>query len=130
MMRFDERDWPILRCYVSGEASDEEFDAYLAQCERNLRRGERYAFVVITAPDTPMTKGRHARLQADFIKRHRELIARQIAGQAFVLPSAVMRGVLRAILSMTTMPTPFAICATEAEAVEWARGELGLRSAG
>lgn len=121
----DRSQWPILLARVNGQPTDEEFEAYLAELERALDSGVRYASVVSTARNAPMTRARHAKMQAKWIAEREALIAERCAAVAFVLPSAVMRGVLRAILAMQRMPSPYKVFEDEAEGIAWVREQLG-----
>jgi hypothetical protein len=123
-------EWPLLIVRISGTQTDHEFETYLKEYLGYLRRGQRYAVVFVTAPDTPMTKSRHARMQADWIKENRPELGKHCAGLAFVLPSAVMRGVLRAILSMSPLPAPFTVASSEEEGRLWAQAQLAQRATG
>ena len=122
-IEFDDAAWPVLIIHFrNGAPSDEEFEAYLETYSGYLARGERFATVFNTAPDMPMTKPRHAKLQAAWMKAQRETLSKWVRGTAFVLPSPVARGVLRAILAMQGMATAYEIFRGFDEALAWAKG--------
>lgn len=112
-----------------GQPTDEEFQAYLDEYNAVLRRRLPYASVTITMPHTPMTKARHARMQAKWMADQEEPIREFCAGAALVLPSPVMRGVLRAILSMQKMPIPYKVFREEDEGIRWALERLAKAGA-
>lgn len=117
--------WPQVVIHFRGELTDEEFEAYLAEYENYLERRERYAAILITEPHSPMTKPRHAKLQTEWIAAHEQEIRSFCVGLAFVLPSVVMRGALRAMLWMQPLPVPYRVFATVPEGFEWTQAILG-----
>ena len=121
---FDEGSWPLMVIRFSGSPTDEQFQAYLDRYERYLEKDQRYALVLVTEPNAPMTKSKHARMQAAWINEHYSRLGERCLGLAFVLPSPMMRGVLKAILSMQRLPVDYAVHGTEAEGREWANNQL------
>jgi hypothetical protein len=122
---FDERDWPVMVIRFSGAPTDAEFEAYLERYETYLQREDRYGLVMVTEPNSPMTKSKHARMQAAWIKERYDRLSERCVGIAFVLPSPMMRGVLKAILAMQSLPVPYSVSATEEPARKWVRSRLG-----
>lgn len=114
---------------VVGQPTDEDFKAYLADFDAVLNRGLPYASIMITKPHTPMTKARHARMQASWLATNEQRIRDLCAGAAFVLPSPVMRGVLRAILKMQGLPVPYKVFREEEEGIRWALERLAKAGA-
>ena len=130
----DEREWPLLVVRWGTESpTDEQFQAYLDHYAALLGRGQRYAIVFVTEPSAPMTKSKHAKLQATWMKEHYDELQKFCVGSAFVLPSPVMRGVLKAILAMQGMPVEYVVVSDEASGMEWAKSRMakeGVRAAG
>lgn len=115
-----ERDrWPVLVVRMVGQPTDDEFAAYLDDYETIMSEHDRYGIVYVTMPDAPMTTSRHARMQAKWIAAHEEEIRQRCARVGFVLPSPLMRGVLRAILAMQSMPVPYRVFDDEELAIAW-----------
>jgi hypothetical protein len=104
--------------------TDREFEQYLQDYAQLLRGEQRFAAVFVTTPHMPMTPARHARLQAQFMKDHRDQMAERVVCVAFSLPSPLMRGVLRGILMLQPMPCPHTVVATESEGVSWVKARL------
>jgi hypothetical protein len=63
------------------------------------------------------------------MKANRAAIARHSVGVALVIPSPMIRGVLKAILWIEPMPQPHKLCAGEAEAVAWLKERLAAAKA-
>lgn len=104
--------------------TDDEFRQYLADYTRILEAEPRFGVVFVTTPAMPMTPPRHVRLQAQFMKDYRELIEKKVVGIAFSLPSPLMRGVLRGVLMLQTIPCAHTVVGTEAEGVAWIKARL------
>jgi hypothetical protein len=121
---FDERDWPLMVIRFSGAPTDAEFEAYLERYEGYLNREDRYGLVMVTEPNSPMTKSKHARMQAAWIKERFDRLSSRCVGIAFVLPSPMMRGVLKAILAMQTLPVRHFVASQEGPAREWIQSRL------
>lgn len=105
-------------------ATDEEFAQYLTEYTSILESEPRFGAVFVTAPNSPMTPGRHVRMQAEFMKNYRALIQERVVAVAFALPSPLMRGVLRGVLMLQPMPCPHTVLGTEAEGVAWLKARL------
>lgn len=104
--------------------TDDEFRQYLADYTRVLEAEARFGAVFVTTPAMPMTPPRQVRWQAQFMKDYRELIEKRVVGIAFSLPSPLMRGVLRGVLMMQSIPCAHTVVGTEAEGVAWVKARL------
>ena len=130
---FDDTGWPLLQITFQSSPTDEEFEAYLRRYDDDyICRDQRYALALITAPGLPMAKTSHARMQANWIAERTPVIERLCCGLAFVLPSPLQRGVVRALLSMQGLPCPYKTFSTFPEAEPWLNERLaeGLQQAG
>lgn len=107
-----------------GSSTDDEFRQYLADYTQVLQAEPRFGAVFATTPSLPMTPPRQVRLQAQFMKNHRELIEKRVIGIAFSLPSPLMRGVLRGVLMLQPIPCAHTVVGTEAEGVAWVKARL------
>lgn len=104
--------------------TDDEFRQYLADYTQVLEAEARFGAVFVTAPAMPMTPPRQVRWQAQFMKDYREQIEKRGVGIAFSLPSPLMRGVLRGVLMMQSIPCAHTVVGTEAEGVAWVKARL------
>lgn len=118
------RSGDVANYLYSGSFTDAELDAALEDMKRRLvaarAQGKKLAFVSVSAPDSAMTSRQRSRA-AEWIKIENQLMLDACACQAVVVPSAVQRGVLTAILWMTTYPVPIKAFSSEDEAEAWAR---------
>jgi hypothetical protein len=105
-------------------STNEEFARYVADYTQILHEEARFGAVYVTAPGLPMTPPKQVRMQAEFMKKHADLIEQRVVGVAFALPSPLMRGVLRGVLMLQPMPCPHAVVGTEPEGVAWVKARL------
>ena len=124
MIEIDTTSWPLLRVRFAGAITDHEFERYLADLDAILNRGERYACVIVTEKNAPMTKSRHAKMQAHWMASREESLRTQCLGLSFVLASSVLRGAYKAILWMQPIPIPHQVCKHVPDAVAWATARL------
>lgn len=124
-IRMEDAHTELVTVRFLGRPDDSEFLAYLSDYQAVLERGERYAVVYVTEPNAKLVSHRHARQQATWMAEHESALRERCAGVAFVLPSPVMRGVLRMIMKIQPVPAPYEIFEDEAEARRWAQDRLG-----
>lgn len=125
-IEFDDAGWPLLHITMTGRPTDEQFRDYLVRYSGYLERERPYALMISTPQGMPISKPAHVKMQAEWIKQNREALARLCAGIAFVLPSPAMRGVLRAIVSLQKIPSPYEVFRSEAEGLAWAGAQLNV----
>ncbi|MGH1344582.1 MAG: hypothetical protein ACRBN8_23690 [Nannocystales bacterium] len=114
----------VIIARYDGRPDEAEFDAYLERYTDLVKRGVPYATVYTTGPDARMPTPRQVRLQAKWMKDHRDLAGSLNRGLAFHLPTPLMRGVLRGLLAIQPLGGEHVIVPTEAEAVAWALARL------
>ena len=107
-----------------GRPSDVEFRAYIDRYTELVKRGIPYATVYTTAPTARMPSPRSVRMQANWMKDHRDLAMSLNRGLAFHLPTPLMRGVLRGVLAIQPLGGEHIVVDTEAEALSWAHARL------
>ncbi len=107
-----------------GRPDETAFQAYLDHYTELLERRLPYSTVYTTQPGARMPTPRQVRLQANWMKEHRDLASTLSRGLAFHLPSPVMRGVLRGVLAIQPLGAEHVVVETEAEAMSWALRRL------
>jgi hypothetical protein len=125
-IRIDESELPLLLVTFEGAATDAEFEAYLAAMSALLER----RMITATVLDARRASGAGAaqrRRQAEWMKEHAALMRQYSAGTAFVIESALVRGVLTAILWLQPMESPHIVVATLSVARVWAKQRLRER---
>lgn len=121
---FEEQERPLVVIRFVGAPTDAEFEAYLAGYDRLLEGNDVYALMLVTAPDAPVTRARHARRQAQWMAANVRRIRARVVSIAFVLQSPLMRGVLRAVLAIQPIVVEYAVFRAEDDAALWSRDML------
>jgi hypothetical protein len=122
---FDHSFHPVEIIRFTGETTDEEYRAYLADTDRIIARAVRIAIVVDAraAESTPKTQ---RRMQATWMKSNAVLHRERVACMAFLIDSPAIRGVLTAILWLQPLPMPHRVLKKLEEGIEWCREQLGI----
>jgi len=114
-IRLDTSQWPVVIVHFDGQWHDEEFETYLdGMTEVLMRPGVRA--LIYDASNCTSVSASQRRMKAEWMKQNRATISHCTAGIAFVLPGALVRGVLTAILWMSPLPAPHAVVASLDEA--------------
>lgn len=117
----------VLGVTYRGHFTDPEYETALARMVDELERAraERrgLAMVSVATADSAMNT-RQRRRTADWLREHTELLRSACVAQAIVLPGAVQRAVLTAILWLVDYPAPLRVFSTEDEARAWAHARV------
>lgn len=122
----DDSRYPFVVITFRGRMTDDEFELYLAQTESIMeRRGPEGPYaVILDARQSGMPTSKQARLQADYLARHEDALAKVSVGTVFVISAPVIRGAMKAILWMQSMPHEHVVVETLEAAEAWARAKL------
>ena len=120
----DESTWPIARLTIVDSVTHDEEDAIASGSSGLSGKGEPYAVIVdLLRAGTPTP--RFIRVQAAAQRQHFQAIAEHCTGIAFVINSPMLRGALRAILYLQSLPCPQTVVKTIEEAEAWTSASLG-----
>ncbi len=120
---FDDAQWPLVVFRIEGSITQAEEVEFSESSTRLPERGDRYAVVVDLADaDTPSP--RFVRLQAKAQKLRAEGLRTHCAGIAFVIRSPMIRGALRAILHLQSLPCPYVVVANVEDGRAWATNQM------
>lgn len=120
---FDDDQWPLVVLRVEGSVTAEEEVEFSERSTRLPERGVRYAVIVdLAEAGTPSPQ--FVRLQSKAQKLRSEGIRTYCAGIAFVIRSPMIRGALRAILHLQSLPCPQVVVASMQEARAWTTGQM------
>lgn len=124
---------PLIVVRFVGLPSDEEFRAYLDVLAENLSetitKKVSTAVVIDTTVQVNPVSAAQRRLQAEWIKHHAQALRIGCAGTAFVISSALHRGVMTAVLWLQQLPYPYSVFGALHEAEAWCLGRLSLANA-
>lgn len=128
---FDDSLWPLLLSRFQGEATDSEYEEYLARGTAYLRRGELYVSVLDMGQLTMPTAAQRQR-QAEWLQENEVHMREQFLGCALVITSPFLRLALSTVLHLKPLPTPYVTVHEVAGGLKWAvtrLEEVGLISA-
>lgn len=120
--------FPVTVVAFEGVVSDEEFQRYLDQLDVLLERREPYV-TIVDARATGPAPAIQRKMKADWLARRRPELSRWCLGTAFVIDSPVVRGMLTAILWLSSLPCPNVVVRSRAEAERWVQDRLGASAA-
>jgi hypothetical protein len=123
----DDTRHPLVVVRFVGDIADHELTSYLAEMESRVLARRQTSATVMDATLVRSVTARQRRMQAEWMEKHEEALARVSVGSAFVITSAMVRGALTAILWLKPMPTPHVVVSTVAEAEAWCRAKLRER---
>ncbi len=126
MFKVDENG-PLITFAFRDHVSDREFDEYLAFYDRLVARNEPWVSLFDAREVRPL-ESKQVWRQADWIKRNAAALRKLNLGIAFVIPSPVIRGVLKAILWLQPLPQPHVVVANMSAGYGWC--ELQLKAGG
>jgi hypothetical protein len=106
--RLDESRWPLVVFTAVGEQTEEDFEAYLRDCDRLLRRREAYGSIFDARRAAPIGPKLRKR-QVEWLSRNDALLRAYLVGTGMVMNTPLQRGVFRAILWMRPLPFPYAV---------------------
>jgi len=120
---FDDAQWPLVVLRIEGSVTPEEEVEFSERSTRLPERGVQYAVVVdLRKAGTPSP--RFVRLQAKAQKLRFEGLRTHCAGIAFVIRSPMIRGALRAILHLQSLPCPQAVVSSLDDAHTWSAARM------
>jgi hypothetical protein len=117
---YDESEWPAAQFRFVGRPSSDEVEAYFRDISA-LVHGERPYACVINGLDMLIPEREFVRRQALWIQQNANDMRRVNRGVAFVLGSAMIRGLVRAVHHIQPAPVPSATFSELAEGIAWAR---------
>ncbi len=122
----DDSRFPFVLITFHGRLTDEEFERYLGETEDIMERrgGESRYAVILDARESGMPTSKQARMQADYLARNEKRLEEVSVGTVFVIASPMIRGAMKAILWMQSMPNEQAVVDTLEAAESRARDML------
>ncbi|NET36517.1 MAG: STAS/SEC14 domain-containing protein [Cyanothece sp. SIO1E1] len=120
----DTQQTPLITIRFTGHAAnDESFQQYLDDLE-GLYEAQQPIFLIFNAEKAVLPKLKHQQQQAQWLKEKEDLMRAYCCGTAYVIQSAVIRWVLKAIFALQAQPVPYAIVDTQEAAEAWAEEQL------
>ena len=121
----DESRYPLVVVTARGEISLEDFQQYLVDIERVIRRGRQAHVLDFREARVPSAEVRRGK--AEWFKTHERLMKENVAGTAVVFHSPLFRIMLSSIMLIVPIPVPFSTHGLLEEGVAWAERQLDRR---
>lgn len=117
---FDRSEFPIITINFTGNSeNDENFQDYLNGLEKNYTFEKQFS-LIFELTKAPIPKVSYQLKQAHWMKANEDKIKTYCRGVAYIIPSAIMRNVLKFIFSIQKNPVPFKVFSTLEEGKVWA----------
>lgn len=117
---FDRSQFPVITIYFTGESENKEnFEEYLNELSHNYTFDKPFS-LVFELTNAPLPKVGYQLKQAAWMKSNEDKIKTYCRGIAYVIPSPVMRNVLKFIFSVQKNPVPFEVFSAAGEGQKWA----------
>jgi len=116
----DTQMWPIVHFKFIGHMTAAETDRYFNDSDAIVNGGRSYV-CVMDGTEMLIPSVEFVRRQADWIRANREAMRRVNRGIVFVMTSAVIRGLVRAVMRFERMPVDYIACSKLEEGIAWAR---------
>lgn len=124
---YDDSRFPLVTVTFEGASTDGDWDRLLSSLERTTHQafssGRRVVFVFDTRRGHVISASQRRRMGTWMLENDASSRA-TVAAFAFVIPSAIIRGTLTAILWIAPMPAPHRIFAEVGDAMVYAREQL------
>jgi hypothetical protein len=109
--------------FTGNQADDDNFPFYLDEVKKVYEEKQRIA-IIFNAEKTVMPAVKFQKMQADWLKVNKKLMTDYCCGTAYIIPSIVIRNVLKAIFTFQKQPVPYLVCKTIYEAEAWTTNQL------
>jgi hypothetical protein len=121
----DDSRFPLVVVTGRGEISFEDFQQYLIDIERVIKRGRQAHVLDFREANVPSSEIRRGK--AEWFKHNKQLMKDNVAGTAVVFNSPLFRFMLTSIMLIVPIPVPFSTHGTLDDGVEWAAAQLRKR---
>jgi len=117
---FDRSEFPVITINFTGiSESQSNFELYLNELEKNYTFQKEFS-LIFELTKAPIPKLSYQLKQANWMKANEDNIKTYCRGVAYIIPSAIMRNVLKFIFNIQKNPVPFQVFSTLAEGKLWA----------
>ena len=120
----DSSKFPLINIVFTGnEATEKNFTLYLDELSQIYSKQTKIA-VIFDATKAIIPGIKYQKLQAKWLKDNKEMMVSYCLGTAYIIPSLLIRNVLKAIFSIQKQPVDYTVCKNQVEAIDWANKKL------
>jgi hypothetical protein len=121
----DESRFPLVVVTGHGEIPFEDFQQYLVDIEKIIRRGRQAHVLDFRDAQVPSAEVRRGK--AEWFKKHKQLMVDNVAGTAVVFHSPLFRFMLSSIMLIVPIPVPFSTHGVLEDGIAWSQRQLEKR---
>ena len=115
----DSSKFPVINVIFTGnEATEENFTQYLIELKEIYLKEEKIA-LIFDASNAIIPGIAYQKMQAKWLKVNKELMIKYCLGTAYIIPSLLIRNVLKAIFIIQKQPVDYTVCKNETDANYW-----------
>lgn len=118
-LHVDQSQLPLLRLTYVGDFPDDELVRFLTVVSAVVLKSPGRKVGIIDLSKATAGTAKQRKMQADWIRDHEKVLARDFAAAAIVTSSAVVRGAVTAVFWIRPLPLPTQILATVTAAEAW-----------
>jgi hypothetical protein len=115
----DATDSPKIKITFTGnQATKENFTLYLEEIKQIYDLKEQVV-LIFDATDAVLPGINYQIMQANWLKKNKELMINYCLGTVYIIQSAIIRNILKAIFAIQKQPVDYIVCKNETEANDW-----------
>ncbi len=123
-VRVNREEFPLIVVTFTGaKATPPNFQHYLDELRANYDREQPLA-LVFDATSAKVPGIAYQKKQGEWMRDHQDLIKTYCRGIAYIIPSAVIRNVLKLIFKIQRDPVPNQVFSNREEGIAWAKAQL------
>ena len=117
---------PIISVIFTGnQPTKDNFPAYLTEVI-SVYDERKKIVIIFDATNAVVPAVKYQKLQAEWLKKNRELMVNYCLGTVYIIPNILIRFVLKAIFAFQRQPVDYLICNNAEEAFKYAKSKTML----
>ena len=115
---------PIISVVFTGnQATKDNFPAYLTELTSVYDERKKVVFI-FDATNAVVPAIKYQKLQAEWLKKNKELMVNYCLGTVYIVPNILIRFVLKAIFTFQRQPVDYVIYNSDEEAYKYANSKI------
>lgn len=120
----DSSNAPIINVVFTGyEATDQNFPLYLDEIKQIYSLGKKVV-LIFEATKAVIPGINYQIMQANWLKENNDLMVNYCLGTAYIIPSILIRNILKAIFAIQKQPVDYIVCKNSLQATDWVNKKL------
>lgn len=116
--------FPVINIVFTGnDATDENFSQYLDEIKK-VYSLEKKVVIIFDASKAVIPGINYQIMQANWLKENKELMVNYCLGTAYIIPSLIIRNILKAIFVIQKQPVDYIVCKNSIQANDWIQKKI------